>query len=71
MSPVKPSLLAQGLLEDPGAVPMVIGVTGHRDPRPEVLPIVREQTRRQLQQLLQELPHTPLVMLNGMAEARA
>jgi len=60
-------LLAQGLLQDPGAAPLVIGVTGHRDPTPEAVQLVRANTRRQLEQLMQELPHTPLVMLNGMA----
>lgn len=62
-----PSLLAQGLLQDPGAVPLVIGVTGHRDPRPEVVEVVRKTTGQQLRQLIAALPHTPLVMLNGMA----
>lgn len=62
------ALLAQGLLQDPGAVPLVIGVTGHRDPIPEAVPVVRKLTRDQLQQLMTALPHTPLVMLNGMAE---
>ena len=56
-----------GLLQDPGAAPLVIGVTGHRDPTPEAVLRVRDNTRRQLEQLMQALPHTPLVMLNGMA----
>lgn len=67
MNSAIPELLAQGLLQDPGAAPLVIGVTGHRDPTPEAVLLVRRNTRRQLKQLLQELPHTPLVMLNGMA----
>jgi hypothetical protein len=62
-----PVSLAQGLLQDPGPAPLVIGVTGHRDPTPEAVQLVRANTRRQLEQLMQELPHTPLVMLNGMA----
>ena len=67
MNSAQPLLLAQGLLQDPGAAALVIGVTGHRDPRPETVPVVRENTRRQLRQLMAALPHTPLVMLNGMA----
>ena len=67
MNSAQPLLLAQGLLQDPGAAALVIGVTGHRDPRPETVPVVRENTRRQLRQLMVALPHTPLVMLNGMA----
>lgn len=62
-----PELLAQGLLQDPGPAPLVIGVTGHRDPTPEAVRLVRLNTRLQLEQLMQELPHTPLLMLNGLA----
>jgi hypothetical protein len=61
-------LLAHGLLEDPGAVPLMIGVVGHRDPIPAVLPLLALQLRQQLEQLIRELPHTPLVMINGLAE---
>ena len=65
--PADPVLLAHGLLQDPGAVPLVIAVAGHRDPRPEYVPLLRYNTRLQLEQLMKELPHTPLLMLNGMA----
>ena len=61
-------LLAHGLLQDPGAVPLVVAVTGHRDPRPEVVPLLQRQFRQHLEQLIHELPNTPLVMLNGLAE---
>lgn len=64
----QPALLAHGLLQDPGAVPLVIGVAGHRDPRPEYLTLLRQNFQRQLEYLLEELPHTPLLMLNGLAE---
>ena len=60
--------MAHGLLQDPGAVPLVIAVAGHRDPRPEYVPLLRENFQRQLEQLLDILPHTPLLMLNGLAE---
>ena len=61
-------LLAPGLLQDPCAVPLVVAVAGHRDPRPEVVPLLQRQFRQHLEQLIHELPHTPLVMLNGLAE---
>lgn len=61
-------LLAHGLLQDPGAVPLVIAVVGHRDPRPEYLPLLRQNFQLQLEQLIDTLPHTPLLMLNGLAE---
>jgi hypothetical protein len=67
-SPAEPVLLAHGLLQDPGAVPLVIAVAGHRDPRPEYLPILRKNFQLQLEQLIDTLPHTPLLMLNGLAE---
>jgi len=46
----------------------VIGVVGHRDPIAEVMPLLEINLRLQLEQLICELPHTPLVMLNGLAE---
>ena len=61
-------MLAHGLLADPGAVPLVIGIVGHRDPVTEVEPILQSNLKRQLQQLISQLPHTPLIMLNGLAE---
>jgi len=64
----QPTLLAHGLRQDPGAVPLVIAVVGHRDPIAEVMPLLQEHLRQQLEQLVLELPHTPLVMLNGLAE---
>ena len=67
-NPADPVLLAHGLLQDPGAVPLVIAVAGHRDPRPEYVPLLRQNFLQQLEQLINALPHTPLVMLNGLAE---
>jgi hypothetical protein len=61
-------LLGHGLIQDPGPIPLVIGVVGHRDPVASALPVLREHLRRQLEQLLHELPSTPLLMLNGLAE---
>lgn len=60
-------LLAAGLIQDPGAVPLVIGVAGHRDPRPQDLPLLRERFRNLITALLERLPHTPLLLLNGLA----
>jgi len=60
-------LLASGLLQDPGAIPLVIGVAGHRDPRPQDLPLLRERFRDLISELLRTLPQTPLLLLNGLA----
>jgi hypothetical protein len=61
-----PQLLATGLVQDPGAVPLVIGVAGHRDPRSEDLPVLRERFRSLITSLMERLPHTPLLVLNGL-----
>ena len=60
-------LLGTGLVQDPGAVPLVVAVAGHRDPRPQDLPVLRERFCDLVQKLLAALPHTPLIMLNGLA----
>jgi len=60
-------LLGTGLVQDPGAVPLVVAVAGHRDPRPQDLPVLRERFSELIQELLSALPHTPLILLNGLA----
>ncbi len=52
---------------DASPVPLVVAVVGHRDPIAEKLPELRRLFREDLDQLLRELPHTPLLMLNGLA----
>ena len=61
-------LLAHGLIQDLGAVPLVLAVVGHRDPLPELLPLLERNLRQQLERLTSAVPHTPLLMLNGLAE---
>ena len=61
-------LLTHGLMQDPGEIPLVIAVVGHRDPKPEYLQKLSQNLKYQLEQLIQELPNTPLLMLNGLAE---
>ena len=36
-------LLGTGLVQDPGAVPLVVALAGHLDPRPQDLPVLRER----------------------------
>lgn len=67
MDTVTQQLLATGLVQDPGAIPLVIGVAGHRDPRPQDLPLLRQRCREVLSEVLRTLPNTPLLMLNGLA----
>ena len=61
------SHFSTGLVEDPGAIPLVIAVAGHRDPVPKMIPGLREIFRCHLRELMLELPHTPLILLNGLA----
>ena len=61
-------LLGTGLVQDPGAVPLVVAVAGHRDPRPQDLPVLRERFCELIRELFDTLPHTPLLLLNGLAE---
>jgi len=60
-------LLATGLVQDPGSVPLVVAVAGHRNPRPQDLPVLRERFCDLLRELFTTLPHTPLILLNGLA----
>jgi len=50
------------------AIPIVIGVTAHRNPRPEDLPRLRELVDAELKKLKEACPHSPLYMLNALAE---
>lgn len=50
------------------AIPLVVGVTGHRDVRPEDRTMLAGQVVAALQQLQLQAPHTPILVLSGMAE---
>ncbi|QPN66541.1 hypothetical protein [Synechococcus sp. CBW1006] len=64
---MSPSDLPAAVLMDPSPVPLVVAVVGHRDPIASELPRLRDAFRRDLEELLLKLPHTPLLMLNGLA----
>ena len=49
-------------------IPIVIGVTGHREIRKRDLPAIREAVRGQLQKLRSLCPASPLLMLSSLAE---
>lgn len=49
-------------------VPLLIGVTGHRDIDPKSIGSIGEKVADQLRELLKDLPHTPLRLLCGMAQ---
>ena len=49
-------------------LPVIIGVTGHRDIRPDALAPVREAVRVFFADLRRRLPNTPIVLLSPLAE---
>src|SRR4051812_39076652 len=51
-----------------GPLPLVIGVTGHRDLRPEDLDTLRARVDEIFAQLEETCPHTPLILLSSLAE---
>lgn len=60
--------LALGLRSDPGVVPLLIGVIGHRDPLPSEIPKIVRRFEQFLEQIIDACPSTPIWMLNGLAE---
>lgn len=52
----------------PAAIPLVIGVTGHRDLVEDEIPAIRERVREYLQGLRARWPHTPLIVASQLAE---
>lgn len=68
IAPTLPTNLALGLSADPGAVPLLIGVIGHRDPLPSEIPGIAKRFELLLEKILDACPSTPIWMLNGLAE---
>lgn len=59
---------AAGLPDTPGPLPIVIGVTGHRDLRQEDRPALEGIVRRILLDVRAAHPHSPLILLSPLAE---
>lgn len=51
-----------------GAIPLVVGVTGHRNIPARELPLVRQRVRTVLSELQARFPHSPLTVLSPLAE---
>ena len=49
-------------------IPLTVGVTGHRAIRPEDRPALMAGVKRELEGLRAKYPHSPMVMLNSLAE---
>ena len=50
------------------AIPLVVGITGHRDLRPEDVPALECRLREIFLELERSYPHTPIVLLSPLAE---
>ena len=48
-------------------IPIVVGITGHRDPRPQDLPVQRDLIRKELEKIRSVCPHSDLVLLDSVA----
>lgn len=62
-----PALSVSPHQRDKSLIPLVLGVVGHRDPIQACVPQVVKRFKEDLRQLLHALPHTPILMLNGLA----
>ena len=51
-----------------GPLPLVVGVTGHRDLRSEDVPTLENLVRTIFAEVSQKYPHTPLLLLSPLAE---
>lgn len=60
--------MAENTIIRVNSIPIIIGVTGHRDLHPEQIPQIKEIARNQLLYLAAQYNHSPLVMLNSLAE---
>lgn len=71
MRPTIPSFTIDHGADHPGVLgplPIVIGSTGHRDLRPDDIPILEERVRSILVELRERLPHTPIHIISPLAE---
>ena len=51
-----------------GKIPVIIGVTGHRDICPEAIPAIREKVREQLERIRDACPNSPVKLMCSLAE---
>ncbi|MBV8299845.1 MAG: hypothetical protein JO083_09920 [Candidatus Eremiobacteraeota bacterium] len=51
-----------------GKLPLIVGVTGHRDLRPADCPRLEAEVETIFARLKRDFPHTPLVVLSALAE---
>jgi len=51
-----------------GRLPLVVAVTGHRDPHATAVPLLVAAVREVFESLRRQFPHSPVIALSGMAD---
>ncbi len=51
-----------------GPLPIVFGIAGHRNPRPEDIPALKERIGEIFQEFRERYPHSPLTLLSSLAD---
>jgi len=59
--------MALGLQSDPGVIPLILGIVGHRDPSPDAISSITKKFESILASIIDICPNTPIWMLNGLA----
>jgi hypothetical protein len=49
-------------------IPIIVGITGHRDLRQQDIPALEAEIRKIFRELKQRHPHTPLIVVSALAE---
>jgi len=52
----------------PSRIPLIIAITGHRDPKPEQQVAIAQNIKTELLHLLDKYPNTPIWLLSALAE---
>lgn len=60
--------MASNQSSEHGPLPLVVGVTGHRDLREDDYPVLEEKVREKLAQITSSYPHTQIILLSPLAE---
>ncbi len=64
----KPADHAWAAEQRSSVLPLIVGVTGHRDLRSEDVPKIEAMVRKILDEVQEQAPHTPLLVVSSLAE---
>lgn len=65
---IQRELTVESSAQDLRRVPLVIGVTGHRDLREQDIPTLEERVREIFVKLTRDFPQTPIILLSPLAD---